>query len=186
MVEGIAEALLLPVLAKIAGGSLKQSAVSVLNAAGLNFDAFLPLFGKERLEMPLVILTDSDAVGDEISSTAAGLKAREADLPNLRVEIAEQTFEYELARSDALFPHMMAVFQTLHPIKAAELRERLSQGRTGDRAQEFLDVFLQNRVSKGRFAQELASVLEEHDLDLEAVPLYIRRALAYLGVTSEE
>ena len=41
MVEGIAEALLLPVLAKSAGGSLKKSAVTVVNADGINFNAFL-------------------------------------------------------------------------------------------------------------------------------------------------
>ena len=49
MVEGIAEALLLPVLTKIAGGCLKESAVTVLNADGINFNAFLPLFGEKRL-----------------------------------------------------------------------------------------------------------------------------------------
>ena len=43
MVEGIAEALLLPVLAKIAGGNLKESSVTVLNADGINFNAFIPL-----------------------------------------------------------------------------------------------------------------------------------------------
>ena len=61
MVEGIAEALLLPVLTKIAGGCLKESAVTVLNADGLNFNAFLPLFGESRLGHPVAILTDEDA-----------------------------------------------------------------------------------------------------------------------------
>ncbi len=77
MVEGIAEALLLPVLAKIAGGNLKESSVTVLNADGINFNAFIPLFGMERLRVPVVILTDGDAkeVGGEMSATAAGLKA---------------------------------------------------------------------------------------------------------------
>ena len=101
MVEGIAEALLVPILAKIAGGCLKESAVTVLNADGINFNAFLPLFGEKRLGFPVAIMTDGDAekIGDPPSSTASGLKAKEATIPNLRVEYSEITFEHELARS---------------------------------------------------------------------------------------
>ncbi len=106
MVEGIAEALLLPVFAKLAGGSLKESAVTVLNADGLNFNAFLPLFGEKRLGFPVAILTDGDAakIGDSPSAAATGLKAKEADIPNLRVEYSEITFEHELARSAGILP----------------------------------------------------------------------------------
>ena len=73
MVEGIAEALLLPVLAKISGGNLKESSVTVLNADGINFNAFIPLFGAERLCVPVVILTDGDAkeIGGAMSATAS-------------------------------------------------------------------------------------------------------------------
>jgi putative ATP-dependent endonuclease of OLD family len=56
MVEGIAEALLLPMLAQIAGGNLKDSSVTVLNADGINFNAFMPLFAEDRLSLPVVIL----------------------------------------------------------------------------------------------------------------------------------
>ena len=44
IVEGMAEALLLPVLAKMSGGNLKKSSVTILNADGINFNAFIPLF----------------------------------------------------------------------------------------------------------------------------------------------
>ena len=72
MVEGIAEALLLPVLAKISGGNLRESSVTVLNADGINFNAFVPLFGTDRIGVPVVILTDGDAkeIGGEVSATA--------------------------------------------------------------------------------------------------------------------
>ena len=60
MVEGIAEALLLPVLARISGGNLKNSSVTVLNVDGINFNAFIPLLGSGRLGLSVVILTDGD------------------------------------------------------------------------------------------------------------------------------
>ncbi len=163
MVEGIAEALLLPVLAKLAGGSLKDSAVAVLNADGINFNAFVPLFGENKLAMPVAILTDGDAktVGGEISATAASLKSREADLSNLKVEMSEITFEHDLARSEAILPHMLAAFKELHPQIGASLENDLAAIQSADeKATEFLRVFLEKKVSKGRFAQELAEILE--------------------------
>jgi len=163
MVEGIAEALLLPVLSKFAGGSLKDSAIAVLNADGINFNAFIPLFGENKLAMPVAILTDGDAgeVGGEISATAAGLKDREANASNLKVEMSEITFEHELARSEALLPHMLAAFKVLHPQIGANLEDDLAAIHSDDdRADTFLKVFLEKKVSKGRFAQELAEILE--------------------------
>ncbi|MDQ7007697.1 MAG: AAA family ATPase, partial [Acidobacteriota bacterium] len=163
MVEGIAEALLLPVLAKIAGGNLKEAAVTVLNADGINFNAFIPLFGKDRLGMPVVILSDGDAsdIGEQPSSTAEGLKALEATVSNLRVELSTITFEHELARSAAMLPHMIAAFKELHPTIGASLETELAALATvEEKAKRFLEVFIEKSVSKGRFAQELAGILE--------------------------
>jgi putative ATP-dependent endonuclease of OLD family len=185
MVEGIAEALLLPVFAGIAGGSLKESAVTVLNVDGLNFNAFLPLFGTGRLTFPVAIVADGDApgVGGPLSATALGLKAQEANIPNLRVFLSELTFEHELARSSAVLPLMLTAFETLHPISAKELSETISGlGSDDEKANAFLAAFLRTKTSKGRFAQELASLLECATLKEEAVPAYIRDALEFLGV----
>jgi len=189
MVEGIAEALLLPVLAKIAGGNLKESAVTVLNADGINFNAFIPLFGEERLGMPVVILTDGDAsdIGERPSSTAEGLKALEATVSNLRVMMSTITFEHELARSAAMRPHMITAFKVLHPRKGVELDTTIETvDSADDKATAFLKVFLDTKVSKGRFAQELAEILEDCDLEADDVPQYIRSALTHLGIFSEE
>jgi len=189
MVEGIAEALLLPVLTKFAGGSLKDSAVTVLNADGINFNAFIPLLGENRLEIPVAILTDGDPdkVDGTISPTAAGLKAQEANIPNLRVELSEITFEHEIGRSSSLLPHMLSSFKALHPRKGATLETTLKALKSADeKADEFLKIFLETKVSKGRFAQELAGRLEECDFGAEAVPEYIRKALQHLGVIDEE
>ena len=185
MVEGIAEALLLPVFAKLGGGSLKESAVTVLNADGINFNAFLPLFGEKRLGFPVAVLTDGDAakIGDPPSATATGLKAKEADISNLRVEYSEITFEHELARSAGILPLMLEAFEIMHPVNGKALKEAVGGLDSDDKkADVFLAAFLQKRTSKGRFAQELAALLEASDLQAEAVPYYILEVLRFLGV----
>lgn len=189
MVEGIAEAILLPVLAHIAGGCLKKSAVTVLNADGINFDAFLPLFGNGRLGLPVAILTDGDDVAKigTPSAAAIGLKSKEANISNLRVEFCQITFEHELARSSILLPFMLSAYQTLHPQNGAALNTAISKlGADEERADAFLTEFLRNRTSKGRFAQELAGLIEEAGLKVEAVPKYICDALLFLGVIKNE
>lgn len=185
MVEGIAEALLLPVLAKLSGGCLKESAVTVLNTDGINFNAFLPLFGEERLGFPVVIMTDGDAVGIGAppSATAAGLKAMEENIPNLRVKCSEITFEHELARSSGILPLMLEAFANLHPVKGKSLKLEIDQlGSDDKKADAFRAAFIQTATSKGEFAQELAGLLEASSLQAKAVPNYIREALSFLGV----
>ena len=188
MVEGIAEALLLPVLAKISGGNLKESSVTVLNADGINFNAFIPLFGVERLGVPVVILTDGDAreIGGEMSATASDLTEQAAGIPNLNVEMSEITFEHELARSEMLLPHMVSALKELHPIIGAALETELAALATvDDKATKFSNVFIEKSVSKGRFAQELAEILAGSNIGANAVPDYIHNAFRHLGVLSE-
>jgi putative ATP-dependent endonuclease of OLD family len=189
MVEGIAEALLLPVITKIAGGCLKDSAVTVLNADGLNFNAFLPLFGDNRLGFPVAILTDGDAphIGAPSSAAAIGLKAKEADISNLKVEYSEITFEHELARSPEILPLMLEAFEILHPINGKKLKENMQGIPTADdKADAFLSEFLRNKTSKGRFAQELAELLDDSGIQADKVPQYIQEVLKFLGVITIE
>ena len=188
MVEGIAEALLLPVLAKILGGNLKESSVTILNVDGINFNAFIPLFGAERLPVPVVILTDGDAteIGGEMSAAALDLKRQAAGVPNLSVEMSEITLEHELARSEELLPYMVSALKELHPIIGAAIETELAALATvEEKAMRFRDVFKDKSVSKGRFAQELAGLLAEGNLRTRAIPDYIQNALRRLGVLSE-
>jgi len=189
MVEGIAEALLLPVLARISGGCLKDSSVTLLNAAGINFNAFLPLFGNDRLGLPVAILTDGDDTDKTgaPSVVATGLKAKEAEIPNLRVEFSYITFEHELACSQVLLPFMLDAYESLHPINGAALKSKIAElGTEEEKADVFLAEFLRTRTSKGEFAQELAGLLEDEKLTFDVVPQYIRDALTFLGVINNE
>ena len=189
MIEGIAEALLLPVLTRIAGGCLKDSAVTVLNADGINFNAFLPLFGADKLSLPVVILTDGDdwpRTGNS-SAAAVGLKAEEANISNLHVEYGEVTFEHELAKSPQLLPFILEAYKSLHPRSGAALKTALDNLMTSEeKADAFLSEFLTSRTSKGKFAQELAWRLESASLTIDAIPQYIQRALLHLGVIARE
>lgn len=185
MVEGIAEALLLPVLATLVGGSLKKAAVTVINADGINFNAFLPIFGPGKLAVPIAILTDGDAatVDGEPSDTAKGLKAQEAENPNLRVEYCAVTFEHELARSPKLLDLMLDAFELLHPTTCKVLRTSIALlGTADEKAAAFYKQFKDSETSKGSFAQELSLLLEAAELSQADVPEYIRRALQFLGV----
>ena len=189
MVEGIAEALLLPELARIAGGDLKESAVTVLNADGINFNAFIPLLGEGRINIPVVILTDGDAkiVGDPPSHTAQGLKIHEGSIPNLRVSLSEITFEHELARSEVLLPYIQNAFRSLHPINGKKLDELIEESETNDdKANAFYEVFKDTKTSKGLFAQELAACLADMGEEAKAVPQYILDALRFLCVIPNE
>ena len=187
MVEGIAEALLMPILARIAGGNLRDSAVTVLNADGINFNAFLPLLGGSNLTLPVAILTDGDDSGKTGTPSAAtlGLKAREGDIPTLKVCYSQITFEHELAKSEHLLPVLVAAYTAMHPTNGAKLSQEIA-GLDGNerKADAFLAEFLRNKTSKGRFAQEVATVLETRpDIPISAVPEYIHKAFEFLAVT---
>jgi putative ATP-dependent endonuclease of the OLD family len=191
MVEGIAEALLLPIFARIAGGCLKESAVTVLNADGINFNAFIPLFGNNRIGLPVAILTDGDDIRKtgSPSATTSGLKTKEADISNLLVEYSQITFEHELARSSVLLPFMLKAYESLHPINGATLKTTIATLANDEaKADAFLNEFLRNKTSKGKFAQELAGYIEEAATNIaaEAIPQYIRNAFLHLGVINYE
>jgi len=189
MVEGISEALLLPILTQFAGGDLKESAITVVNTQGINFDAFLSLFEQNDNNMPVAILTDGDAneIGGDISATAKGLKEKEKEIHNLCVEMPIITFEHELARSDVMLPYMINAFKEIHPQIGKTLEQELiSIHGIDQKANRFLEVFLEKNVSKGKFAQELAFILGEIELEAEFVPEYIKKALRHLGVIKNE
>lgn len=186
MVEGISEALLLPILTEKAGGNLKDSAVTILNADGLNFNAFLPLFEEGQLELPVAILTDGDAdkIGGDLSASLQKLLKISEQLPSLKVFHSNITFEHELARWSVMRSLMLDAFEKLHKRKAGQLKENIATLKTGDeKADAFYEAFIDAQTSKGAFAQELATLLEEYNGDkVIRIPKYIQNALEFLDV----
>jgi putative ATP-dependent endonuclease of OLD family len=76
LVEGISEALLVPVLSKRLGIRLEEKGVSVIPVCGVEFLTISKLFGEDKLNIPISIVTDGDPtiVNDPDIMTADGFK----------------------------------------------------------------------------------------------------------------
>jgi putative ATP-dependent endonuclease of OLD family len=91
LVEGLAEQLLMPVLAQAAGHSLAESRVTVVNVGGLAFGPFAHLFGPDRLPYRCAIVSDADppkskattAAATESGEEAAEIADAEGDVPDV-------------------------------------------------------------------------------------------------------
>jgi putative ATP-dependent endonuclease of OLD family len=193
LVEGDAELLLLPKLAKAwAGEDLEKRGISVVSAAGLNFTTFLPFVKSDVLNIRVAIITDSDPNqvrtldGDEANESDYLKKLRtltQAD-PNLEVFAATHTFEYDLALPPGNRDAIIEAISALRRRKGASLRNAAFN--TGDAfAAAFYDEFFrQSRTSKPEFAMELALIIERSPSAF-TVPEYIARAFEFVITDTE-
>ncbi|WP_421697558.1 ATP-dependent nuclease [Ancylobacter sp.] len=196
-VEGAAEMLMVSVLAKKHGYDLRDHGVSLISVEGLNFDCFMPLFGKKAITVPVAIITDADpttkidgktvgiypATGDTVdpSDTAKAMIKREDDL--VKVFLGQKTFEYDLALIAKNRATMLAALKDIHPNIGAELTTAVAAA-AGDQAKAetlFRGMFERKsaNVSKGRFAQALASQIEDNNAEI-AAPGYILDAIRHV------
>ncbi|MBR6124270.1 DUF2813 domain-containing protein, partial [Candidatus Saccharibacteria bacterium] len=60
LVEGISEAILLPVLAQRMGIDLRKKQISVIPICGVSFEIFKKIFNEKVFEIPVAIITDGD------------------------------------------------------------------------------------------------------------------------------
>ena len=190
LVEGIAEQLLLPVIARRVGRPLPRHGAAVINIGGVAFDPFIELFAHDRLPYRCVVLSDGDPPGkpiaDElegaepgVSPLAASLRAREGG--NLLVRLAEKTLEWDLARAG----NWALLLDALRPIKprvAAALEHDLAESSAEERSDRILEKV---RDVKGRFAQELADLLDDEQREF-TVPGYIREAIDWVTWNDQE
>lgn len=191
LVEGIAEAYIIPRLCEIHGMPLDSLGVSVCVVDGTNFEPYAKLFGPSGLDIPFVALTDLDPWASPakrgsarvvalLESIGTGYSGNPEDLPALQEYAIERgiflnnsTLEWELLST----PHRDAVLSTLATLTSnsaarARIQAANESGRLPDRARFLVDVA---DVGKGRFAQRLASVLV-----CTSLPPYIGAALASL------
>ena len=130
-VEGISEALLLPVLARCMEPPmhLGRYGIAVVPVSGLDFSTFAKLFGGSKLSIPVAIVTDGDpeleSDGPEFNLSTARPKSVEGQIrPGSRVRAliaafaapagprvfhSQVTFEYDLAQASAA--NATAVFE---------------------------------------------------------------------------
>jgi putative ATP-dependent endonuclease of OLD family len=200
LVEGISEALLLPVLAHRMGIDLAQHAVTVVNVSSLAFEPFAKLFQEGGLDIPCALITDADPRVEEkenlsedeknqieypeqlarISTVATRLQSLKSG--QLQVFLACKTFEYDLAlASDNNALVMTRVYKDMgHPEIGERIGESLIQCATLRRkARAFYQPSLEKYPrEKARFAQRLAAYLDKNETSF-VVPEYIQKAVSH-------
>ncbi|MBY0449625.1 MAG: AAA family ATPase [Cyanobacteria bacterium] len=180
LVEGIAEALLLPVFAKRIGKDIREHGITIVNVEGLNFDAFLPLFSNDLIAIKVSQVTDSDPAADTYPDLPLQPIIEERN-ECVRVFKSVKTFEYDLLLHVENHPAIFHAYSALQPQNSTTVQNELGTlTSTKDKAEKaFRSMFGGDRtkLKKGEFAQELASILEaDSKLDFK-VPPYIESAL---------
>jgi putative ATP-dependent endonuclease of the OLD family len=189
LVEGAAELFLVEVIAKRLGHDLRKHAVSIISADGLNFDAFIPLFGENSLKIRVAVLSDSDepgypALGMPPTLSAVATSIKKAANAYVQVFFSAKTFEYNLALIAANRPTMLAALKEINPVIGAELEEEVNAAPTADQATILFKGMFERgeakaNVQKGAFGQALAQAVLGDGLPFEAPP-YVAQALKFV------
>jgi putative ATP-dependent endonuclease of OLD family len=184
LVEGITEALLLPVLARRLGISLEQHAVSIVPVYGVDFATLAKLFGNTKLQLPLAIVTDGDPEvidaaehggkvpkgypGDaEACNRVQNLKHLESADPLTKVFASTVTLEYDLglaglANSEIMCSVWESLFEKTPLTFNAELLKKCGEDPKARALLLWRGICLSAATrSKAEFAHALALALDE-------------------------
>lgn len=171
-VEGISEALLIPVFAKKLGYNLDKKGIEIVNMQGVSFKHFMPLFNKDtELSFKGIILTDDDReeINGNPSKTFYSIQKFEKN-HNIKVFGSEKTFEYDLLKSNVEKPIIFKIFK--------ENNDKIFNMQNDD-IKSIFKVFNDKRpVSKSDIALQLSLTLTEDD-DYN-IPKYIEEGLNYI------
>lgn len=183
LVEGISEALLLPVFSQIMGNeyNIENAGIELVNLNGVAFSHFANLFNNDddcknlQTRCSLVTDDDRDMQSDEIASRALTAKALENK--NLKVYLAERTFEFELfiAGNQNI---LLEIFHEMHPIAADKIKH---DDDIRVHANNFLDKVISNKA-KSELAHMLAVKLSTNQEARSSfiVPNYLQNAIKYV------
>ena len=184
LVEGISEALLLPVFAKIMGDEylLDKAGIEIVNINGVAFEHFAKLFNdddeEKRLKARCAIITDDDRAEEGIDDTARAQNAMDLEGGGLIVRLGQITFEYELFMAGDNKALLLDTFKAIKPKAAGNI----NPGNTlSDHGKDFLKK-LENNKAKSELAHRLAVTLEASP-ELRAkfvVPDYIQQSIRWV------
>lgn len=176
-VEGISEALLIPIFVEKLSKELnnpnydlEKNGVEIVIAQGLTFKHFAPLFDKDnKLVSKAVILTDDDRkeIDGEKSNTCNLIEKLEN--PNLKVCVANKTFEYELLCCNGEGSVIWNTFKNKHKDLFKTLNSKDKNG---------LFDLMDKQLKKSEIAWQLSI-----DLDSNSefkIPPYIKDALKFI------
>jgi putative ATP-dependent endonuclease of the OLD family len=199
-VEGAAELLMVNLLARRTGVDLRDHGISLISVEGLNFDSFMPLFGKNAIKVAVAVLTDADpqnvagpdgaltahypAIGEAITLSANTAAMKDLEDGYVKVFHGTKTFEYDFALHEKNRFAMLAALKEIHPQIGAALETQVNAA-AGDAAKArvlFKGMFErgEGNIQKGRFAQALAAKIEDDGLEV-VVPDYITAAVKHVS-----
>ena len=171
-VEGISEAILVPVFAKICDFDLDKHGVELVNVQGISFKHFAPLFDDENdLILKGVILTDDDRSSISGTGSDSYNKIKSLETDKLKVFSSRKTFEFELIYKNGFGSKIWKIFKNRH------------KGIFGD-IEDFNSLFKifnsnqKNSIKKADLALILSEKIENETEDI--VPDYIKNAFEYL------
>ena len=182
LVEGISEALLMPTFSSIIGEEydIDKAGIELVNLNGIAFSHFANLFNNDDDSKNLMtrcsLITDDDTAEEDEEITSRARIATELANKNLKVFLAERTFEFELfiAGNKNI---LLEIFAEMHPISAAKI---IAYGDIKIHAAAFLQKVISNKA-KSELAHRLAVKLAS-DTDAKKafiVPAYIQNAIKY-------
>ena len=185
LVEGISESLLLPVFSKIMGENgkydIENAGIELVNLNGVAFSHFANLFNNEddakNLKTRCSLITDDDRADESDEITSRANNAKELEKKNLKVFLAERTFEYELfiaGNKEVLID----IFKEMHPAAAKKIVEDAD---IKVYAENFLDKVKSNKA-KSELAHRLAIRLasNEDTKNTFVVPAYLQNAIKFV------
>jgi len=179
LVEGVAEQLLVPEIARAMGRDLHEHGVTVINVEGLAFSPFAHMFGPRGLPRRCAVVSDGDAKGfneeadEPLEPTQRAAKIAELTDGNIKVVLADRTFEWDLVKAGN-WALAVEAMRDHHPQVAAGL-EAFNGATPVQQADEFLSR-VANR--KGRVALAMARRLRRNPQAL-SVPPYIAEAIRW-------
>lgn len=199
-VEGAAELMLVDALAKHMERDLRDHGVSLISVEGLNFDCFLPLFGKNALKIPVAVLTDADpaaaeeeedgpkipvypALGDKVALSANAQALKKLEDEYIKVFCGMKTLEYDLALHADNRTAMLEALKEMHPKIAEALGKDVDAVGEEKKARTLFSGMFERpagrtNVQKGRFGQTLAYLIRKNKKC--TVPAYIEQAIKHV------
>lgn len=178
LVEGISEALLLPIFAKMLGEEydLEKNGIEVI-VTGISFQRYSGLFNSDdpnkRLNFKCAVLTDDDGDKNGLSDSRLN-NLKELSKNNFKTFIGRNTFEWELFKNNLNSDIIPNIFDKVHP----QIRNNLKRD-----CENFTPEILVTKLkrTKSEFAYELAEFLEKNYKNSDfIIPEYIKEAITFV------
>ncbi|WP_367872966.1 ATP-dependent endonuclease [Luteolibacter sp. Populi] len=184
LVEGIAEALLLPVIARkivLAGEHeawLRFKGTLIIPIEGVDFRPYVEILTRPyrdaRIAQKLIVVTDADpSVRGNRKGNLERLAQRHGANGVVTVLVNTRTLEFDLfPENEAL---LKRAFLSLHRNSSRFWADEIEALPEAERPAKFLDLLTQKRTRKGDLAQQICSLIQ--DGEPFVVPAYLRDAI---------